>query len=358
MISSIMPVLEVGNPSGFQQKMQNAAAGAPTVIGAIGGSITAGAKATVPENRYINRIVQHWQATFSQSDTKLVNAGIGATGSAIGAFRVCDDLLAHRPDIVVVEFAVNDGGAPAGSDRTETYEAVVRRCLAAGAAVLLLFLPREDGRDASADQRRVGAHYNLPMVSVVDAVTPYLDNKSIKWTDYAADSVHPNDDGHELIARHVCACLAAIRAAERCGAPAALPSPLTSDRYCDAQSLGSSRIAPVSYGAFVENSNVFVQFRDGWVAEKPGNPIVFELYARTVQLLILRSVARDAGYGTICVETAHGTVQFSVDARFPDGWGDYALPVCVLRADEVESVRISLRCDAGRLVLLRVQAAV
>ena len=226
------------------------------------------------------------------------------------------------------------------------------------AAVLLLFLPREDGRDASADQRRVGAHYNLPMVSVVDAVTPYLDNKSIKWTDYAADSVHPNDDGHELIARHVCACLAAIRAAERCGAPAALPSPLTSDRYCDAQSLGSSRIAPVSYGAFVENSDVFVQFRDGWVAEKPGNPIVFELYARTVQLLILRSVARDAGYGTICVETAHGTAQFSVDARFPDGWGDYALPVCVLRADEVESVRISLRCDAGRLVLLRVQAAV
>ena len=45
MISSIMPVFEVGNPSGFQQKMQNAAAGAPTVIGAIGGSITAGAKA-------------------------------------------------------------------------------------------------------------------------------------------------------------------------------------------------------------------------------------------------------------------------------------------------------------------------
>ena len=352
----IAPVIWDGDPARIRAVMEKAASGAPTTIGALGGSITEGAKATAPENRYINRIVQYWQSMFPGSDTTLVNAGIGATGSAIGAFRVADDLLRSRPDLVIVEYAVNDGIPPQGTDRTETYEAVVRACLAAGAAVLLLFLPRADGRDASADQRRVGAHYQVPMVSVVDAMAPHLADGSVRWDDYAADAVHPNDAGHALIAQHVCACLAGIRAAKSDGM-APIPLPLVGDRYDGGKSLGSNEIVPDEANGFAADPAAFRQFPDGWTARDAGASIEFRLTARVVQLLIRRSVAADAGYGEITLQTPYATRHFPVDARFPGGWGDYAMPICVLRADAAESVKVTLRCDGGTLALLRVQYA-
>ena len=45
---------------------------------------------------------------FPHSETRLVNAGLGGTGSLSGAFRVQRDLLQAEPDVVIVEFAVND----------------------------------------------------------------------------------------------------------------------------------------------------------------------------------------------------------------------------------------------------------
>ena len=38
-----------------------------------------------------------------------VAASIGGTGSDLGAFRLANDVLTKNPDLVFVEFAVNDG---------------------------------------------------------------------------------------------------------------------------------------------------------------------------------------------------------------------------------------------------------
>lgn len=42
-----------------------------------------------------------------------VNAGIGGTGSDLGVFRLQKDVLSKNPDLVFVEFAVNDNALPA-----------------------------------------------------------------------------------------------------------------------------------------------------------------------------------------------------------------------------------------------------
>jgi hypothetical protein len=39
------------------------------------------------------------------------NATIGGTGSDLGVFRLNQDVLDHKPDLMFIEFAVNDGGA-------------------------------------------------------------------------------------------------------------------------------------------------------------------------------------------------------------------------------------------------------
>ena len=55
-------------------------------------------------------VADWWQTRFPSSAVTLVNAGIGATGSDIGTFRVKKDVIEKDPDFVVVEFAVNDAG--------------------------------------------------------------------------------------------------------------------------------------------------------------------------------------------------------------------------------------------------------
>lgn len=96
------------------------------MICSIGGSITQGAKASKPEKNYGGVLAQWWQKTFPKAKIELVNAGIGVTGSNYGALRAQRDLLARRPDFVVVEYSVNDGDA---QPFAETLEGLIRQVL-------------------------------------------------------------------------------------------------------------------------------------------------------------------------------------------------------------------------------------
>ena len=54
---------------------------------------------------------EDWFKTqYPESKFTTVNVGIGGTGSDLGVFRMDQDVLEHNPDLVFVEFAVNDGG--------------------------------------------------------------------------------------------------------------------------------------------------------------------------------------------------------------------------------------------------------
>ena len=53
---------------------------------------------------------------FPASRVETINAGIPATGSDFGAQRVDRDVLVHRPDVVFIEFAVNDAGEECEAD--------------------------------------------------------------------------------------------------------------------------------------------------------------------------------------------------------------------------------------------------
>jgi lysophospholipase L1-like esterase len=75
-------------------------------IGFIGGSIT---KA---EHLYRTQISKHLQKMFPKSKMIGINAGISGTGSDLGAFRVSEQLLKYKPDLVFIEFAVNGAYAP------------------------------------------------------------------------------------------------------------------------------------------------------------------------------------------------------------------------------------------------------
>ena len=57
------------------------------------------------------KTLAHVQQAWPQAKFSEINAAIGGTGSDLGVFRLKQDVLDQRPDLLFVEFAVNDGGA-------------------------------------------------------------------------------------------------------------------------------------------------------------------------------------------------------------------------------------------------------
>ena len=167
----------------------------PIVYGAIGGSITRGAKATDCFG-YSDRLARKFrERTFC----RFVNAGIGATGSRFGAFRAAEDLLQFRPDVITVEFAVNDHE---GESAEETYEGLLRQIMVQEQfpLVVLIFTMDQKGKNLQHVHAAAGAHYGLPMLSYRDALWPEIEAGRFTWRDISPDEVHPNDAGHDFIA--------------------------------------------------------------------------------------------------------------------------------------------------------------
>lgn len=177
----------------FQEKL-NSRHG--ITYGAIGGSITAGAAATPAANAYVSLFAKYLN---TKTRCKLVNAGIGATTSMFGAFRAQKDLLQYKPDIITVEFAVNDVRNP---DVLASFEGLVRQCVMQNnhPLVILLFTMFDDGCNMQDKHIPIGKHYTLPMLSYRDAVYPDIKSGKLQWRAISPDEVHPNNDGHAFIA--------------------------------------------------------------------------------------------------------------------------------------------------------------
>jgi lysophospholipase L1-like esterase len=182
-------------------------------VAAIGGSITAGGLQTKdPKNRYIARVADWFTKTFPKAKVRFVNAGIGGTNSLYGAMRVQRDVLSKKPDLVIVEYAVNDNHpVPMFWD---SYEGVLRQILREPQqpAFVQLFFMQRKGENAQETQHMLGRHYDLPMVSFRDAWWPEIYSGRTKWEDMYADVVHPNDTGHILASELLIALLNDVNA--------------------------------------------------------------------------------------------------------------------------------------------------
>ncbi|MBN1676694.1 MAG: SGNH/GDSL hydrolase family protein [Kiritimatiellae bacterium] len=340
-------IVHEGRAARLNRVMQRAQRGLPLRVGVIGGSITQGAAASTAENRWANRVAQWWRTTFPKAEVSLVNAGIGATGSNIGAHRVAADLLAHEPDFVVVEYAVNDHELLVA----ETFEGLIRQILGAqpGPAVLLLFTMTAEGGNRQAIHSRVGRHYGLPMVSVRDALWPEMRAGRMAWADYSPDTVHPNDFGHRWCAACVTHLLDRIRQAMPARVaqrrPARLPRPLTSDIFEHTHLFTAATLRPVRCEGWTEAPTR--KFGPGWVSDTPGSILEFELTGRTLSLVHWK-IKGDMGMARVQVGDA---APVEMDGWFDADWGGYSnwtLAAHALPAAGPHRLRIDLLAKRAR----------
>ncbi len=273
-------LLSEGDTARLQRVLAKARRGETVTVGVIGGSITQGASATKPENRYGNRVAAWWREKFPRAEIRFVNAGIGATGSDYGALRADRDLLSKQPDLVIAEYAVNDGNTPAAA---ETLEGLARQVLTRPnhPALVLLFTMNQSGGNAQEWHGKVGAHYALPMISYRDALWPEIQAGRLAWSDISPDTVHPNDRGHAYCAQWI------VRLCEKvlrdlppdASLPAVkpLPSPLLSDLYEYVALFEADALKPV-----LNQGWTYDPASKSWKSDQRGSVIEFELEGRRV----------------------------------------------------------------------------
>ena len=244
-------LVSTGDVARIQAVLAKARRGEPICVAAIGGSITAGGQNTKdPKRRYVPQLAKWFESTFPNLKVRFVNAGIGATNSGYGALRVQRDVIAHQPDLVVVEYAVNDS---TGAQMDDCYEGVLRQLLnsSTNRAMIELFFMHKDGKNAQDGQVALGRHYGLPMISFRDAVWPELQAGTIKWETIYDDVVHPNNDGHdiasELLRDFINASLSKLPKNDR-ELPAIAPvsAPLISDTFERCTMFRAADLKPLS----------------------------------------------------------------------------------------------------------------
>ncbi len=305
-----------------------AESGRPLVIGAIGGSITQGAGASDPEHRLVNRVSGWWQSTFPGAPVQLINAGIGATGSDIGSYRVQRDLLAHQPDFVAVEYAVND---PSQADplHLAMFEGMLRQILASPKkpAVVLLFTMDRNGNNAQGWQSDIGRHYRLAMVSYRDAIWPEIEAGKMKLDDVFYDIIHPNDHGHQYCADFITSYLAAelekYRAASK--APhfhmpriSPLPKPLYSNEFFHTAILTADNVTPSRADGWQLTGPEALG--KGWQCDQVGGVLQIPVKGATIGLMFRRvhgSLARAEA-------SVDGSKPVILDSSMVPTWGAYA----------------------------------
>ena len=174
-----------------------------TVIVCFGDSITAGYG--VGRN-------QTFPALLAESlEMTVVNAGVDGDTTADALARLDRDVMAHDPRLVLVQFGGNDFRKK--MDKRETFanlERIVERIGGYGAIIILLELRIGLLRDEYlAGYRDIAKAHGALLIP--NFMSDILGNHNL-----TIDGIHPNAEGHELIAERVAKKLAPLLAeAER-----------------------------------------------------------------------------------------------------------------------------------------------
>ena len=348
--------------------MKRAANGESLVIGFLGGSITQGSLSSTPKNCYAYLVYEWWKKSFPNAAFSFINGGIGGTTSHYGGARAWKDVLCYRPDIVTVDFSVNDD---ANEFFEETYEGTLRRLLAAPSAPAVVVLNNvfyDTGKNAQDYHNRIADHYGIPHVSIKDTVYPDVESGKIVRADITPDNLHPNDKGHRLVADEICKLLDSIKAemeeetiageniegkSTKTEASVLLPAPLTENAYEHSRLIQIQDNEAILDGFLVdpiEKKGMLDIFKNGWTAAHTNDKISFEIECSCLAVQYRKSVQQPVPKAKAVIDgdEAHAVI---LDGNFTEDWGDclYLEPLLHHAEKKVHRIEITIT-DAKDIV--------
>jgi lysophospholipase L1-like esterase len=262
--------------------------GAEVKVGYLGGSITA-------QKGWRVQTLAHFQKAYPQSTFTEINAAIGGTGSDLGVFRVQQDVLSKGPDLLFIEFAVNDGGADP-QRIIRCMEGIVRQTWKANPKTDICFVytlteslspPMLEGklqRSASA-MEKVADFYGIPTITLGMEVAKLAKADKLLWRAplpktaadkaalgdkfvFAADGTHPHEStGHVFYTQAIVRSLPALAIANN------KPTPHVSNLVLDPMNYERATLAPITAAKLSEGlaptDLATDSFAKGWANRLP-----------------------------------------------------------------------------------------
>lgn len=356
-------LLSTGNNFRMKAAIAKARSGKNVNIVYIGGSITEGYKAMDLSKCYASLSAKSFKALFGQGTC--LNAGMAGTPSTLGMLRYDRDVtrrLKGNPDIVFVEFAVNDGDDPTMG---AAYESLVLNILRLpnAPAVVLLFSVFESQWNLQDRLMPVGAHYGLPMISIKDAIVPELESLTLSGGAFFADSYHPTNFGHQIMADCITAYFKAVDAETAVSADIAVSStPAIGNQFYGVRMFDKKSVpfgVGVKAGPFASTDAALGNFRydtarltfpDNWSKKEsasgktdPKEPFTLTLTCRNLCLVYKQSAGSDFGSADVFVD---GEFVTNVSGYKNGGWNN---PYTEVLLDEPAAARhvVTIRMAEG-----------
>ncbi len=317
-------LITTGDMTRMANVFQKAADGEDIKIAYIGGSITEGYSDNITlktEEKWVDMSTKWLNEQFPDSDVTYVNAGLSGTPSVLGNVRLQRDVLQHEPDIVFVEFAVNDGGE---TIYRNAYESLVRTLLTQDKdiAVVLLFTIVESGHTCQPHMSQIGNNYGLPMISLPDSVWVEMQEGRMDWSDYSADQSHPNVEGSIMIRDFVINYFEEVLAvsSDNTGEIVKnLPDPVFSGDYADMVFVDNTTLETEATG-FTPSDNGHHWFKDGWQFKgDTGASLKFTVNCKKLAMVLKVNNAKTFGEAEIYVD---GELAGKVNSNRSDGWNN------------------------------------
>ncbi len=205
---------------------------APLTVAYIGGSITE------PPQGWTS-FVTGWLQHQTTGKVTAVNAAIGASGSNYAVCRLQEAVLQHKPDLLLVEFAVNDNVA---SDEVirRSMEGLVRQVWRKlpWCDIAFVYTPCDSYLPALEKgelvrtmkvQENVAAHYGIPSINLGLAIADLIKQGKFVWNKHTDGFAHPTPEGHKIYGDLVNSELARLLFGKP--APHALGVPLDTQNY-------------------------------------------------------------------------------------------------------------------------------
>ncbi len=149
------------------------------------------------------------KAQYPYAVLNVIVTGIGGETSLAGRSRFRDQVLGHRPDVVTIDYGLNDRGI--GLDAAaDSWKAMIEASLEQGTKVILL-TPTWDrsygtGNEAwhsllehAGQIRQLAEEYKVGLCDSFAAFQTYIDGGG-ELEDLLSYVNHPNEQGHRLVA--------------------------------------------------------------------------------------------------------------------------------------------------------------
>lgn len=148
---------------------------------------------------------------FPWAVINVIVTAIGGEASDKGAARFDTDVLTHKPDVMLIDYALNDRRIGLECARTN-WIAMIEKTQAAGARVILLTPtpdqsaklddPNDPLNEHAEQIRKLAAEYQVGLVDSLAAFKAEV-ARGTALTNLMSQVNHPNSRGHEIVAAEV-----------------------------------------------------------------------------------------------------------------------------------------------------------